>query len=245
MNVVLLGATGKVGGPVLAELLDRGHRVTAVARDLSRLPAETAATAVLAEHAAGAEPAAGAETAEAAAGAEGAALRRRAGDVFDPAFLAEVLTGADTVVCAVALRDPAQRQRTPVRLVRGVADAGAGAGVRLLAIGGAGSLQTGTGVDLVDTPGFPEVAKPESLGFRAALHELLERAPAGLDWTMLSPPASIEVGGPRTGRYRTGDDTLLVDESGASRISAADLAVALVDELENSKHPGRRFTVGY
>ncbi|HTF48551.1 MAG TPA: NAD(P)H-binding protein [Pseudonocardia sp.] len=215
MNVVLLGATGKVGAPVLTELLDRGHRVTAVARDLSRLPAEAAA------------------------------LRHRAGDVFDPAFLAEIVAGADTVVCSVALRDPAQRERTPVLLVRGVAAAAAGAGVRLLAMGGAGSLRTGAGVDLVDTPGFPEVAKPESLGFRAALHELLERAPAGLVWTMLSPPASIEVAGPRTGEYRTADDSLITDEHGASRISAADLAVALVDELENPKHPGRRFTVGY
>jgi len=38
---------------------------------------------------------------------------------------------------------------------------------------------------------------------------------------------------------------VITDEHGASRISAADLAVALVDELENPKYPGRRFTVGY
>ncbi|HWN34665.1 MAG TPA: NAD(P)H-binding protein [Pseudonocardia sp.] len=215
MNVVLLGATGKVGGPILAELLDRGHRVTAVVREASRLPAESAA------------------------------LAHRVGDVFDPGVLDAALPGADAVVCAVALRDPAQRERTPELLLRTVSAAAARARVRLLTMGGAGSLRTEGGVDLVDTPGFPEVAKPESLGFRAALHELLERAPAGLDWTMLSPPASIEVAGPRTGRYRTADDTLLTDEDGASRISAADLAAALVDELENPKHPRARFTAAY
>lgn len=215
MNVVLLGATGKVGGPILAELLERGHAVTAVVRDVSRLPAESAA------------------------------LAHRVGDAFDPAVLDDVLPGADAVICSVALRDPAQRERTPELLLRTVGAAAARAGVRLLTMGGAGSLRTATGVDLVDTPGFPEVAKPESLGFRAALHELIEHAPAGLDWTMLSPPASIEVAGPRTGRYRTADDTLLTDETGASRISASDLAAALVDELENPKHPGRRFTAGY
>jgi putative NADH-flavin reductase len=215
MNVVLLGATGKVGGPILAELLDRGHRVTAVVRDASRLPTGSAA------------------------------LAHREGDVFDPAVLDGALPGADAVVCAVALRDPAQRERTPELLLRTVSAAAARAGVRLLTMGGAGSLRTGDGVDLVDTPGFPEVAKPESLGFRAALHELLERAPADLDWTMLSPPTSIEVAGPRTGRYRTADDTLLTDEHGASRISAADLAAALVDELETPKHPRARFTVAY
>jgi uncharacterized protein len=215
MNVVLLGATGKVGAPLLAELLDRGHRVTAVVRDPSRLAAESAQ------------------------------LRHRTGDVFDAAFLADAVAGAEVVVCSVALRDSAQRGRTPVELLRGVAAASADAGVRLLTLGGAGSLRTDDGVDLVDTPGFPEAAKPESLGFRAALHELLERAPAGLSWTMLSPPASIEVDGPRTGEYRSGDDTLIIDGDGASRISAADLAVALVDEVENPKHQGRRFTVGY
>ena len=56
---------------------------------------------------------------------------------------------------------------------------------------------------------------------------------------------SIEFEGPRTGDYRTGDDDLILDAEGASRISAADLAVAIVDEVENPTHPRRRFTVGY
>jgi putative NADH-flavin reductase len=34
---------------------------------------------------------------------------------------------------------------------------------------------------------------------------------------------------------------LLTDESSASRVCAADLAVAQVDEVENPKHAGRRF----
>jgi putative NADH-flavin reductase len=43
MNVVLYGATGKAGSRILTELLSRSHRVTAVARDISRLPAGVAA----------------------------------------------------------------------------------------------------------------------------------------------------------------------------------------------------------
>ncbi|HEY1966714.1 MAG TPA: NAD(P)H-binding protein [Pseudonocardia sp.] len=215
MKIVLLGATGKVGGPILSELLDRGHQVTAVVRDASRLPTA------------------------------GDGLTHRAGDVFDESFLAEVVAGAEVLVCSVALRDPAQRDRTPARLIGGVARAAAAAGARLVTMGGAGSLRTSAGIDLVDTPGFPEVAKAESLGFREALHNLIDDAPDGLAWTMLSPPVSIEVDAPRTGAYRTADDTLIVDEAGASRISAADLAVALVDEVERPAHPGRRFSVGY
>lgn len=215
MRVLLLGATGKVGAPVLSELHRRGHDITAAVRDASRLAAE------------------------------GPNLRHRSGDAFDAAFLTDAAAGADVVVCSVALRDAAQSERTPVELMRSAARAAAGAGARLVALGGAGSLRTASGDDLVDTPGFPDVAKKESLGFRAALHDLIDNAPDGLVWAMVSPPMSIEFDGPRTGRYRTGDNDLLLDDAGASRISAADLAMAIVDEVENPAHPCRRFTVGY
>jgi putative NADH-flavin reductase len=36
-----------------------------------------------------------------------------------------------------------------------------------------------------------------------------------------------------------------MDDKGNSRISMEDYAIALVDELENPKHEGQRFTVGY
>jgi putative NADH-flavin reductase len=39
MKVVLFGATGKSGSRLMQELVTRGHRVTAVARDVSKLPA--------------------------------------------------------------------------------------------------------------------------------------------------------------------------------------------------------------
>ena len=43
MNVVLYGATGNSGSSILRELVRRGHRVTAVARDPSKLPATVTA----------------------------------------------------------------------------------------------------------------------------------------------------------------------------------------------------------
>ena len=43
MNVVLYGATGNSGRSILQELVSRGHRVTAVARDTSKLPATVTA----------------------------------------------------------------------------------------------------------------------------------------------------------------------------------------------------------
>ncbi|MFC3454356.1 hypothetical protein [Amycolatopsis speibonae] len=63
------------------------------------------------------------------------------------------------------------------------------------------------------------------------------------DCVYLSPPAILEPG-VRTGAYRRGTTTILAAADGSSRISAEDLAVAIVDELEN---PGRdrHFTAGY
>ena len=65
-----------------------------------------------------------------------------------------------------------------------------------------------------------------------------------LDWTMLSPAAHLEPG-ERTGVFRLGTDQLLVDAAGQSRISLADYAVALLDELERPAHSRRRFTLAY
>jgi putative NADH-flavin reductase len=41
MKVVLFGATGKSGSRLMKELVSRGHKVTAVARDVSKLPASS------------------------------------------------------------------------------------------------------------------------------------------------------------------------------------------------------------
>lgn len=46
MNVVLYGATGMIGSRVLNELISRGHKVTAVVRDPSRVPNEPGVKAV-------------------------------------------------------------------------------------------------------------------------------------------------------------------------------------------------------
>ena len=43
MKVVLYGATGNSGSSILQELVSRGHQVTAVARDTSKLPATVTA----------------------------------------------------------------------------------------------------------------------------------------------------------------------------------------------------------
>lgn len=105
---------------------------------------------------------------------------------------------------------------------------------RLLVVGGAGSLFAGD-VRLKDTPGFPEMYKPEAETMTAVLDEY--EASSGLNWTVISPAPMIAPG-ERTGTYATEADT----PAGES-ISSEDFAVAVIDELETPKNEGRRFTV--
>ena len=46
MNIIVIGASGMVGSRVVRELVSRGHTVTAVARDPSKIPAEPHVCAV-------------------------------------------------------------------------------------------------------------------------------------------------------------------------------------------------------
>jgi uncharacterized protein len=113
---------------------------------------------------------------------------------------------------------------------------------RLLVVGGAGSLEVAPGVQLIDTVSFPEDVKGGVLATREVLYMLREEKE--LEWTFLSPPASIAPG-ERTGHYRTGKDQLLKDKEGESKVSTQDYAVAMLDELENPQHIRQRFTVAY
>jgi uncharacterized protein len=155
-------------------------------------------------------------------------------DIADVATLTAALRGHDAVISAVRFRS-----FDPQFLLSAIKASGV---KRLIMVGGAGSLEAKPGVQLIDTPDFPEVAKPEASAGRSALNAL--RAESTLDWTFLSPSAVIAPG-ERTGRFRLGKDAVLVDADGKSRISIPDYAIALVDELENPRHIRLRFTVGY
>ena len=77
---------------------------------------------------------------------------------------------------------------------------------------------------------------------REALNQIKQET--ALDWTFLSPAVHLEPG-ERRGSYRLGLESPVMDEQGPAHISVADLAVAIVDELEQPAHVQQRFTVGY
>lgn len=167
------------------------------------------------------------------------------GSALAEGFAAAAVADADVVVESLAPRGPLEGE---VRgIVAQLAVAAREQGVRLGVIGGAGSLQVAPGgPQLFTTPEFPDAFKAEALEMGAALEDL-RATPAELDWFYVSPAAGFGsyAPGEATGSYRLGGDVLLADEAGQSFISGADLAVAIVDEIETPAHRRARFTAAY
>jgi putative NADH-flavin reductase len=158
---------------------------------------------------------------------------------------ASVIPGADVVIAALSPRgDNAGRL---VELYRGFAELAHRAGARFIQIGGFSSLRPAPGA-----PRFVEGEIPEE--YRAEAHEgeatrvsLAESAPDGLDWLFVSPAGEYGnfAPGEATGHYRTSDEVALFAEDGSSRISGADFAAAIVDEIETPTRSRAHFSVAY
>lgn len=159
-------------------------------------------------------------------------------DATDPAHVARLSAGQDLVISATR---PAPGREAELVAVARALFAGVG-DTRLLLVGGAATLRRPDGVLVQDAPDFPAELLP--IANACADQLAVCQAESAVDWAYLSPPMLLDPG-PRTGRYRLGADDLVVDESGVSRITNADLAVALLDEAERPKHHRTRFTVAY
>lgn len=212
MKIALIGASGFVGAAVLKEALSRGHSVTAIVRNPSKLPPQTGVSAVKA-------------------------------DVTDSKQLAAALAGHDVVISAFngGWGDPEIYDKH-LAGSRAIVAAAKAAGIRLIIVGGAGSLHAADGSQFVDSPHFPEAYRDGARAARDALAEI--RKEKGLEWSFLSPAAHMAPG-QRTAKFRLGGDQPVLDEKGESHISVEDLAVALVNEAEKPEHTGKRFTLGY
>ncbi|MCC3377433.1 NAD(P)-dependent oxidoreductase [Cohnella sp. REN36] len=204
MKIGIIGATGKAGRNILKEALIRGHDVTAIVRNASKL---TENVPVL----------------------EKDALALTDAD----------LTPFDVVVNAFGSLDNVSLH---VELGNRLTEALQGSDTRLIVVGGAGSLFVGPDkkVRVVDTPDFPDFIKPLANAQGENLRML--QGTAGLKWTFVSPSAEFALG-QRTGAYQSGQDHLLVNSQGRSYVSYEDYAIAVLDEIEQPKHIGERFTV--
>jgi putative NADH-flavin reductase len=155
--------------------------------------------------------------------------------------IAEIIQGADVVVSAY--QPPADNTDALIDVTKRQIEAVKKAGVpRLVVVGGAGQLEVAPGVTLIKSGYLPAEYLPIALSHEKAAEVL--KASSKINWTYIAPGAYF-VPGERTGKYRTGTNNLVSDEKGESRISFADYAIALVDEIEKPKHERALFSVGY
>ena len=154
-------------------------------------------------------------------------------DADTPAAIAKSVAGHDVVVSALPFTVTADK------VVAAMHQAGVS---RLLVTGGAASLKDENDVRYIDRPDFPEIWRKGAQGGIDFFYALKEDPT--LDWVFFSPAFNF-VEGPRTGQFRLGKEHLIKDANGDSRISFADYAIAMVDEVESHAHSRERFTIGY
>jgi putative NADH-flavin reductase len=215
MKVAIIGATGFVGSKLVNEALNRGLEVTAIARKTENISAEN--------------------------------INKVAVDVNNVNQLSEALKGHDAVISAfnAGWTNP-NLYNDFLAGSKSIQQAVKQAGVqRMIVVGGAGSLYSNEEQQLVDTPDFPADIKPGATAARDYLNMLKEETT--LDWAFFSPAIEMHPGVTegRTGKYRLGKDQPVFDENNISKLSPEDVAVVLLDEVQEPKHHQERFTAAY
>lgn len=215
MKVAIIGASGFVGSNLVKEATDRGLEVTAIARNVEKINAEN--------------------------------INKVAVDVNQVNELSEALKGHDVVISAfnAGWTNP-NLYDDFIKGSESIQQAVKQAGVqRMIVVGGAGSLYANEKEQLVDSPDFPADIKPGATAARDYLNTLKEEKE--LDWVFFSPAIEMHPGVTvgRTGKYRLGKDQPVFDENMVSKLSPEDVAVVLIDELQQPKHHKERFTAAY
>lgn len=219
-RIVVYGASGRVGSRIVREALSRGHFVTGVTRDRSRITERNPHLTVV------------------------------EGNILDPDSVYATVKGYDAVISAIGGSNPDSDdpmlsipRLAAESLVTALRRLGPDAPRLLVVGGGSSTLDERPGVPFVDpTDPLTGPRAARVLGHRKAL-ELLE-ATHDVTWTFLSP-ALVMRPGKRTGHYRSGNGVVIRDADGNSTISMEDYAVAMIDEIETPRHLNERFNVAY
>jgi putative NADH-flavin reductase len=170
-------------------------------------------------------------------------VRYELGEVGEVA--SQAITGADVVVAALSPRGSMAGRLVDVysELARLCATSGA----RYLQVGGFSSLRPAPGAPRFVEGDVPEEFREEAREGEATRVMLVDTAPENLDWLFISPAGAYGsfAPGQRTGEYRVGDDVALFAGQGASAVSGADFATAVVDEIEKPTHHRAHIGIAY
>lgn len=225
-TIVIFGASGKIGGLIVTEALNRGHKVIGVSRSPAKLLFD------------------------------GDAFSAVKGDVTSIASFREVTAGADAVIISVqGVADgnvPEETVHARSAVTAAAALSNSSTAPYVLQIGGATTIHNTKEAMLQNLPFPVEEGSWTYATFFGHLVALDTYRASDIDWTVLTPPYMIRgwtgkkiINTTRTGQYTTFNDggaPKQADGSPAS-IFVADLAMAAIDEIENRRFVRRRFAV--
>ncbi|MGP3533217.1 NAD(P)-dependent oxidoreductase [Microbacterium sp. RD1] len=216
MKILVVGGTGYAGKAIVAEAASRGHKVTALSRTL---PSDRVPS-----------------------------VHYEAGLAAERAV--PLVAGIDVVVGALSAKGTTLG--TLVQTYADLGDAAARAGARLVVIGGFGSMLLAEGgpraIDTLADLDIPEPRKAEGYEMEEVRSQLESSSPPGLDWLFVCPAAEFgpyAPQGPARGVYRTSGQVALFDEEGRSVIETADLARAVLDQIEFPSHQRAQIHFAY
>jgi putative NADH-flavin reductase len=212
-KIIVFGAGGRAGKAIVTESVRRGHAVVCVVRDPDRHPG-------LAEL--------------------GEEVTVAAGDLTDADSVASVAAGVPGEIGAV-VNAVAPFTATPdsvdgfdpdyyVGLVENLSRIAKARDCRAVEVGLFAMLRTGELRLYQDEVAFPAYLRPFAVARLRGLNAWRDQA-RDVDWLVLTPPPRLSPDARATGRYRLGDD-VLDTSSTAIRLSYADLALAVLDQID-------------
>lgn len=204
MKIGVIAASGKVGNLMVNEALNRGHDVTAIVRDATKVFQN---------------------------------IVKIEKNIFD--LNQSDLIGFDVVINAFGAKgnDPIVYQTSTKHLI----DLLSSTNVRMIVVGGAGSLYTdeSRAIQVFQTPSFPAVVYPTSFNMASAL-ELLKNST--VNWTFFAPAINFDYNGIFSGKVKLGFDYVILNDLNESYISYKDYVKVLMDEVENKVYINKVMT---
>jgi uncharacterized protein YbjT (DUF2867 family) len=217
VKVVIFGATGPTGQELVTRALDKGHKVTAFARNADAIEQED-------EH-----------------------LQVFTGDLLQPATVDRAMDGQQAVLCAVGPRRRTGHGETPPNIVsvgtRHILESMKRFGVKRLVtlssvgVGDSrGKLQAGALMGFL----FEKVVIPLALKKEFEDKELQEDLvkKSGVDWVIVRPTSLVDRAA--RGAFKVA----LEGERVPARIARADVAAFMVDQLTNNTYLGKAPVIG-
>ncbi|WP_342276340.1 NAD(P)-dependent oxidoreductase [Spiroplasma endosymbiont of Nebria brevicollis] len=215
MKIGIIGATGKSGLALTKEALKQGYRVVAITRNPSQMPNLD----------------------------NNSRLTIRKADVTSKSSIKDVVNDIDVLISAYGPTiDSPQSIHEKVAIILIDIMHECPNIKRLLVVGGAGSLLNDKEEILLETSAFPEEWKAHA---RTQAQSLERYRGSDIDWTYFSPSLMYLPELPTSGKFKIGNNHLIVNKEGKSQISYGDAAGAIINEIREHRFVKKRFTAGY